>query len=161
MLLCWRCLLFNRRATWAAADVLYWFFYLPFTVLVVLALVIIPARVLDTAVRPVDLDAVVFEQRVKMKLTDFDPVLGSRFGVLRDFSSDELLFVPSVKKFGYLLKVGDVKKFGDSTNQKLFYSLHVGFAGRKYSIFNRTFYFDDGKTVDLSQVYPSKYGKFT
>lgn len=121
----------NRKATWVWADALYWFFYLPLTVVIIVALVVVPSSILNSSVQPTNLDATIMRERMEQKLTPYS----SETGTEKDFlisNPEKALFTLSLpgehKKFGAKIKI--------STNNyyinKPFYDDAVHLAGIGY-----------------------------
>ncbi len=143
----------DKRGTWAFADILYWFFYIPMTAATIIALVLIPQRLLATAVRPMPLDAAIFEERVIQNLAKYSPATGASNELTPNINMS-LSFSLSQKKWGYKIKIGQQSFYGN----KQFYEIAVPIAPNfDRFITNRTI----GNTnVTIDQVYPKRYEKF-
>lgn len=139
----------DKRGTWVWADTLYWFFYLPMTAAVIIALVVIPKSALDTQINPSLLDASITEERLLQGATLQDPIFGSRQGHFGALPS----LIRSEKRFGYKIKAGDEESFFN----KDFYEQAAPLAPISYDRFTKTETMRKGSNavrVEIDQVYP-------
>jgi len=153
-------MVWNKKGTWAWADTLYWLFYIPLTFVVILSLVLTPARMLDQAVQPYQLDAAIMERRLTTSLYDYDHVLGTRYGVLTDSPKQAASFSMSEKAFAYKISIGQQEYFGN----KKFYKDARPLVPLRYKNFEKLeTYVSNGKeiTVKIDQVYPPRYERIT
>jgi len=150
----------HKKGTWAWADLLMWFFYLPMTAAVIYAIVTVPQGIIKTSVQPVELDAAIFQERAFQHLADYSPVTGADDNTLTPNADHALAYSLSPKKFGYKITI-DGKKF--SPNEE-FYDIAAPLAPVLYNRFTdaKQFKTKTGTaSVTVDQVYPKKYGKFT
>jgi|GEM_PF-5353027 len=144
----------NKKATWVWADALYWFFYIPVTVIVIVALVVVPTSILNSSVQPTNLDATIMEQRILNSLTPMSPTLGYQ----KDFSvpnpAQAIKYSVSPKKFGVKIDVDEVTYIN-----KQYYEDAIPLAGLGYKKYENLFAVrgtNFGK-VFISQVYAPNY----
>lgn len=150
----------HKKALWTPADILYWFFYIPFTVIILTLLIYLPTTIMENSVQPVALDAVIFEQRAYAKLTDYNPITGTNFRTLNVENAKPYLLTPTRKRFGYRLTAGNFTKTGDSQDQRDFYTIYSVYAGEQFPHFTRTFSFKDNNAT-IQQTYPQRYETFS
>lgn len=123
------------KGTWALADALYWFFYIPLTAIIIIALVTIPTNVMKATIQPVELDASIMEERLAMKIK-YSGLESTRLTM-------------SEKKHGYKVTIGKESVFGN----KDFYEEAIPLTPIKHKRFT---YKDNKATID--QVYTEQYG---
>ncbi len=145
----------HKKATWAWADLIMWFFYLPMTAAVIYALVTVPQGILKTSVQPVELDAVIFQARTFQHLAAYSPATGAEYDTLTPNPEQALAYILSPKKFGYKITI-DSKKY--SANEE-FYDIAAPLAPVLYDRFIDTRKFNTN-TVTIDQAYPKKYETF-
>ena len=146
----------SKRGTWAWADLLYWFFYLPMTAAVIITLVIVPARLLNASVQPMPLDAALFEERVFQHLAEYSPVTGVDKTKLTDDVVSSTRFSLSQKRFGYEIKIGDKTIYG----RQQFYDIAKPLAPVRYDKFTAKKTIQN-TPIEITQLYPQKYEKIT
>ena len=145
----------NTKGTWVMADALYWFFYIPLTAIIVLALVIIPTNILRATVQPVELDASIMEERLSQKILAYSPMLGVETGQAGNIKDAELVL--SEKRFAYKVTVDKDSTIG---NQE-FYDEAIPLTPIKHKRFtHEATLVKEGKEtpVVIDQVYPERYG---
>ena len=151
----------DKRGTWTWADTLYWFFYIPITAFTIIALVVIPSRVMGQIIQPIPLDASIMQERFTQKATAYSPVLGSRQGEITADFAQRMRLALSDKRYGYNVSYsqnGIVKE--QAFGNKDFYEQAVPLAPIKYDRYvtqkNLT---KDGQIVTLTidQTFPKKY----
>ncbi len=158
----------KKGAVWGSA--LYWVYYVVMTAFIIIAFVVIPSRVLDAVVQPVELDAALMEQRLFNKVTEYSPVSGFKAGVVSsDFRSSAALSI-SEKLFGYYVYFAPFSADPDFVYRpgvdEVFYGNRDFFvvaeplAPLKYKKFSESRRMKKGSSdvvVQLVQVYPKKY----
>lgn len=144
------------------AEGLLWFFYVPLTAVVILALVIIPTRLLENSLHPIELDAAIARERLYQDVNKVGPIYGVEAGLVRsDFATRALLM--GDKKWAYKLTVTTqgqntpVIVFGNEE----FYRDAAPLAPVKYSLFQSERRYGAMNTVKVDEVYPKKYEKFS
>ncbi len=139
-----------------------WFFYVPLTAIVILALVTIPTRLLENSLHPIELDAAITKERLFQDINKVGSVYGVEPGVIRpDFATRALLM--GDKKWAYKLTVTTqgqntpVIVFGNEE----FYRDAAPLAPVKYSLFQSERKYSSTVSVKVDEVYPKKYEKFS
>ncbi len=152
----------NKKAQF---EMIWWIAYLPLTTAVILALVLIPSRMLDAAVQPYYLDAEIMEERIYNNLDYYDPALGTQKGTLTtntdDFCKNNTIQM-SMSQKAFAAKANINGK--DCYANKAFYKDAKPLTPVKYNLISssRTYQTDKGPiTVNVEQIYPSKYEKIT
>ncbi|HLC32919.1 MAG TPA: hypothetical protein VJJ82_03770 [Candidatus Nanoarchaeia archaeon] len=153
----------NTKGTWVLADALYWFFYIPLTALIVIALVTIPTSILRATVQPVELDASIMGERLAQKITAYSPVLGAQSGRLGDITAANLAL--SEKRHAYRITVGDKSAEQSVVGNQDFYDEAIPLTPIKHKRFTFTTTMIQKKSteerivpVTIDQVYPERYG---
>jgi len=143
----------NKRGTWVWADTLYWFFYLPMTAIVIIALVVIPKSAMEAPISPGPLDAAIMEERLLQAATLNDPVFGSRQGYYGSLPAA----IRSEKRFGFRVEAQGKESFFN----KAFYEQASPLAPINYDRFIKSEKMREGSSVvevEIDQVYPKEYG---
>ncbi|RMD58275.1 hypothetical protein D6825_01385 [Candidatus Woesearchaeota archaeon] len=143
------------KGVWVLADIVYWFFYIPLTALVVIALVTFPQGMFKSVVQPQVLEAKIAEHRLFNKVSVFDPFLGSRKVVRDDFRQAASLYL-SEKPFAYRMSYDGEEYVGNRD----FFDVAEPLAPIKYQKFvSERQLMKDGRkvSVKLEQVYPYEY----
>lgn len=145
-----------NKGTWALADALYWFFYIPMTAIIVISLVIIPTNVMKATIQPVELDASIMEERLSNKLTEYSPITGTNINKVGDVNAANLIL--SQKRHAYKVAVDNLPPvFGNPD----FYDEAIPLTPVKHKRFtSATEMKKKEKTskVIIDQVYTEKYG---
>jgi len=137
---------------------LYWFFYLPLTAIVIIALVKVPENILDTSIQPFELDAGITEQRLAQKVTQYSPVFGTQANTLtKDFKKRAVLYL-SEKRYGYRISAGGETYYGNKEFYEDAYPL-APFRYHRFTIHKR--FNQNGKPVHVTidQTFPLRYEK--
>lgn len=145
----------GEQGTWVLADALYWFFYIPLTAIIIIALVTIPTSVLRATVQPVELDASIMEERLSQKITAYSPMLGQKIGEVGELDGAKLQL--SEKRHAYKVTVAAKSVLGNQD----FYDEAIPLTPIKH----KRFMFNTKMTkegvlvpVTIDQVYPENYG---
>ena len=150
--------MWSKKGTWTWADTLYWFFYIPLTAFVVMALVIIPRGILNNAVQPFTLDAGIMQERLVQKITAFSPILGVQGKQLSDQFPKSATLSLSEKRYAYKVASATQEYVGN----KEFYEIAVPLAPirfNRYSV-NKPMFVNGVQTnIFIDQVFPKKYEK--
>ncbi|VVB81069.1 Uncharacterised protein [uncultured archaeon] len=137
---------------------LYWFFYIPLTAFVIIALVTTPTSILNQSVQPFRLDAGITEERLYEKVSDYSPILGTQYGTLTDQFDKNAALLLSDKRYAYKISAGQKAYVAN----KEFYEDAVPLAPIRYNRYTITKMFtSNGKQipVTIDQVYPKSYEK--
>lgn len=158
----------NRKATWAWADALYWFFYIPLTLVVIVAIIVVPSSVLNNKVQPTAVDAAIMNERILGLL------IQQPLGVIREGGQivvDPTQSLSSVKpytqkkKFGIRVNIGQkgvgAKQYSFNQETKNYYiaTYRLADAGYPY-YYSRTWLLNkdyDVINLDIDQIYPPRY----
>lgn len=143
-----------------------WFFYIPLTAIVALALVTIPQRLLEQSVQPVELDAVIARERLFQELNTKSPVFGVVEGQVRgDWES--LGLSASDKKWAWKVTVPTAHadaRGGVVFGNREFFEEAVPLAPVRYGHFvveRQMRYGGVLVSVRVEEVYPKKYAQFS
>ena len=144
------------KGSWIWADALYWFFCLPLTAVIVIALIHIPGKLLLDSINPTDLDAAITEERIIHKISSHTPYTGTdRTEITSDPEKDNSLLL-SEKKQGVEITAGEKKVV---LNEE-FYTYAKPIAKVRYSTFAmKTKMNKEGKAViiTIDQIFPKRY----
>lgn len=149
----------NKKATWAWADALYWFLYIPLTLIVIVALITVPTSILNNSVQPIALDATIMQQRIENSLTKkYSPTEGqipaTNVMILSQISKFQ---APSINQKKYGIQID-----ADGTHyiNKEYYEKTKDLVGMGYKGHSSEFFYSgkDGiKMAKIKQVYPPRY----
>lgn len=137
---------------------IYWIFYIILTSAVVLILVTIPGRFVDSTLEPIELDAAATAELLFNRVTAFDPPFGSQYGedAVR-FEGSPVLSL-SRKRFAYRVSVPETGQ--EWFNDKMFYDKAAPLAPIAYDrfVYERPFIMGGHDvTVIVDLVYPRDY----
>lgn len=144
----------NKKAV--NAPIWYWFFYIPITIIIFVALAYYPGKVLTSSLQPIQLDAQISNENIKQKITAYSPVLGSRQRELAGPITETAKLRLSDKKYVYQV-TADGQTYYSS---KELYEDRAPLAPVKYTIHttkNPFTYNNQPITVTINQVYPKQY----
>ncbi len=136
-----------RKGVWILSDILYWFFYIPMAVVVILFMVIMPEHIMNSAVQPIELDATITKELLFQKISDYSYPYGTEFSKFNPTKSNTWLFL-SQKNFGYKISNKESEFFG----RELFYKEAEVLIGRNYKNFA-----EKRGDVTIELIYPNKY----
>jgi hypothetical protein len=153
----------SKKAAWTVSDVLFWFFYIPMTAIVVVVLVIYPENIFAVALQPMTLDSGLMAERVHYSLADYDQFIGVRDGFAAPGKLDEILTLrPSEKRYTIMVQ-RDGEVYFPGKLQKEFYEDALPIADIRYKKFDKNFSYTDltgnPVKVSISQIFPKQYEK--
>lgn len=145
----------NKKATWAWADALYWFFYIPLTLIVIVALIVVPTSVLNSSVQPTNLDATIMQQRILNSLTPVSPILGYQEGQPYFDPKKAITYsTPQKKDFGVKIEAGETIYINEQ-----YYKDARPLAGVGYKNYQGLYYVSGTShpTIYIDQIYAPRY----
>lgn len=139
----------RKRAV--AGRILYWILYLPLTAALVLALVLIPARLLNQSIQPISVDAAIFEQRTFNNLAGYSPSTGVDNNKLVAVPQYTLAYSLSPKAWAYVITVNG-KEYDAGQEKRMYFDGAKPLAGINYN-----YYKNQKDTIIVEQTLPKKY----
>lgn len=150
----------NNKGIVDVGKIWYWLFYIPITACVIIALVVMPENIKNTALQPFALDAKIMEERILNNIAARDPVLGFTEDRLGRKISRKAALALSDKQYGYKITIDGQAYYGN----REFYEDAAPLAPIKYDRHTTTKLLhrgDDTITVTIDQVFPKQYARFT
>jgi hypothetical protein len=144
----------NKKATWAWADALYWFFYIPLTLVVIVALIVVPTSILNSSVQPTNLDATIMQKRILNSLTPTSPTLGYQESQPYFDPKQAIMYSTSQKDFGVKIEAGETLYIN-----RQYYEDARPLAGVGYKNYQGLFYVKGVSypTIYIDQIYAPRY----
>lgn len=134
-----------------AGRILYWILYLPLTAALVLALVLIPARLLNQSIQPISVDAAIFEQRTFNNLAAYSPATGIESSKLVPLPQHTLAYSLSPKAWAYVVTVNG-KEYDAGQDKRMYFD-----GAKPLASINYNYYKNENNGIVVEQTFPKKY----
>jgi len=144
----------NKKA-FADWDLIGWFFYIPLTLVVIVALIVVPTSVLNSSVQPTNLDATIMQQRILNSLTPTSPTLGYQEGQPYFDPKQAIAYsTPQKKDFGVKIEAGETLYIN-----KQYYEDARPLVGVGYKNYQGLFYVSGTSypIIYVDQIYAPRY----
>jgi len=150
----------DKKAVWTMADMLYWFFYLPFTAVIILVILFIPQNVEKIQLETHNLDQAIIAERAFAKVARQDINTGRIYiGQLpENIEEKDLIFDNSQSPKDLAIKISVDGK--EAYYNKEFYADAKPLAPVRYRSYKQVKPAIQGneiKAVEVEEVFPKKY----